>query len=113
MKPLKYAPRAQFCGNVKWLCGYCGTINKHHLDYTSWKFECRGKNCSKRYHIGLTFIVHSRQSAGCLIPKDYIVPDGPDLLDSFPVVKLREWRRVPLAHSPFPPAHELVEEELE
>jgi hypothetical protein len=104
MKQLRYAPRAHFCGNVRWLCAYCGTINRTHLDYSSWKFECRGKNCSKRFHIGLIFYVHTRQSAGCLIPYDYIIPDRPDLWDSFPVVKLREWGR-------FPPAHDLVEVE--
>ncbi len=72
------------------------------MDYTSWQFECREEDCSKRYHMGLTFFVHTRQSAGCLVPNDYIIPGSPVLLDPFPVVKLREWRR-------FPPAHELLE----
>ncbi len=48
MEQLSYAPRARFCGNVEWLCPNCGTLNKNRLDYTSWQFESKGKNCSKR-----------------------------------------------------------------
>ncbi len=43
MEQLRYAPRARFCGNVEWLCAFCGTINKNRLDYTSWSetAECK------------------------------------------------------------------------
>lgn len=104
MEQLKYAPRARFCGNVEWLCAYCGMINKHRLDYSSWQFECKGKNCSKRYHVGLTFLVHTRQSAGRPTgpPPDYVIPQPVEThCDPFPVVKLREWQR----HQP---THELI-----
>ena len=106
MEQLRYAPRARFCGNVEWLCAYCGTINRNRLDYTSWQFECRGKNCSKRFHIRLTFLAHTRQNAGRPTgpPRDYVIPQPvEDHCDPFPVVTLKEWQRRQ-------PTHRLVDD---
>ena len=97
MKQLSYAPRARFCGNVEWLCPNCGTLNKHRLGYTGGQpFEYRGRNCSRRFLMGLTFYVTSREGSGgwLLPPLDYFPLPG----ECFPVVRLREWRRGAAAH---------------
>lgn len=88
MQQLKYIARARFCGNVEWLCPNCGTLNKHRLGYTGGQpFECRGRNCSRRYHAGLKLWLHTRQgSAGF-----------PMLGEAFPVVDVAEWWRRRLA----------------
>jgi hypothetical protein len=83
MKQLKYDARARFCGNVEWLCSCCGTFNKHRLDYTSRQFECRGRNCSRRFHVGLKLWLHTRQGSG----------GRPRVYDVFPVVEVSEWHR--------------------
>jgi hypothetical protein len=82
MKPLRYIPRARFCGNVEWLCPCCATLNKHRLFYSSRQFECKGRNCSRRFHVGLTLWVHTRRGSG-----------GRIVCDPFPVVQLGEWNR--------------------
>jgi hypothetical protein len=107
MEQLRYEPRARFCGNVEWLCPYCGTMNKNRLDYTSWKFECRGKNCSRRFHLGLVFHAHTRQNMGRPTgsPCDYAIPQPVESrCDPFPVVELKEWQRRR-------PTHSLVDDE--
>jgi len=84
MKELTYQPRARFCGNVEWLCPNCGKLNKHRLDYTSYppQFECRGRNCSKRFHVRLKLWLHTRQGSG-----------GRSMLwDPFPIVEIEEWQ---------------------
>jgi len=93
METPTFKPRARFCGNVEWLCAYCGTINKHRLAYSLSLVECRGRNCSHRYDIGLIFHVRTRQSSGgkqSVVIQNYIVP-SPD--EAFPVVQLEEARR--------------------
>jgi len=84
MKRLGYNPRARFCGNVEWLCPFCGTINKHRLAYTGRRqFECRGHNCSRRFHVGLKLWVHTRKGSG-----GRATP-----CDAFPIVGMGEWQR--------------------
>jgi hypothetical protein len=99
MKQLRYEPRARFCGNVEWTCAFCGKLNKNRLAYPSWQFECKGRNCSRRFLMGLTFYVRTREGSGgrLLCPADYIPLPG----DCFPIVRLREWRRGA-------PAHEII-----
>lgn len=94
MKPPTYQPRARFCGNVEWLCPSCGTLNKNRLDYTSRQFECKGRNCSKRFHVGLKLWLHTRLgSAGRRV-----------ICDPFPVVEMNEWRRKRTRGDSLPPA---------
>jgi len=81
MKQLRYAPRARFCGNVEWLCPYCATLNRHRLFYSSRQFECRGRNCSRRFHLGLW--AHTRQGSGGRLT----------FSDPFPAVEVREMAR--------------------
>jgi hypothetical protein len=109
MKRPRYRPLARFCGNVEWLCAYCGTINKNRLSYGDWKIECVGKNCSKRFTLGLNFYVHTRQSSGGrppLPPNDYSIPQlVENYYAPFPIASLETWQR----GSEF--AHRLVGEE--
>lgn len=83
MQQLTYRPRARFCGNVEWLCPCCGTLNKHRLSYSSRRFECRGRNCSRRYHVGLKLLLHTRRGSG----------GRAKVRDPFPIVSMEEWHR--------------------
>jgi hypothetical protein len=83
MEQLSYSPRARFCGNAEWLCPLCGTLNKSRLDYTSRQFECKGRNCSKRFHVGLKLWLHTRKGSG----------GRPIPPEAFPMVEVTEWRR--------------------
>ena len=101
MKQPKYRPLARFCGNVEWVCPYCGANNKSRLEYSGWKFECKGKYCSKRYHLGLMLFVHTRQNSGGRPPGrpfDYVIPRRTDLLDPFPPCELEKWQRSKPSH---------------
>jgi hypothetical protein len=95
MKTPKYLPRGRFCGNIEWLCAYCGKINKNRLYYGDWKIECVGKNCSKRFTIGLSFYAHTRQSSGGRgpwPPHDYSLPELVEYCDSFPIALVENWQ---------------------
>jgi hypothetical protein len=85
MQQLTYRPRARFCGNVEWLCAFCGTLNKSRLAYTSRQFECKGRNCSRRFHAGLKLWVHTREGSG----------GRPIVGEGFPLVEMSEWHRRP------------------
>lgn len=88
MEQLSYAARARFCGNVEWLCPSCGTLNKSRLDYTGRQFECKGRNCSRRYHVGLKLWMHSRGGSGGRSTPAEAFP-----VEVFPIVEVAEWHR--------------------
>ena len=78
-----YEFRARICGVLDWLCGFCGQLNRQRLARTTWRVQCAGKECRRRFAVGALF--HTLPRAG----RPPIPP--PDI--AFPIAEVDGWEQ--------------------
>src|SRR5262245_43259125 len=77
--------RARFCGVLDWICVWCGHLNRSRIDKTTWRIQCKAKDCRRLFTVGalLQSMGPLRQSGRRCIPP-------PDV--TFPPAELDFWR---------------------
>ena len=79
----KFYPRAQFNGNIRWSCVFCGHINQDTIRPGTVRLHC--SSCERHWFYGLAF--HIPKNAATKVPQDYVIPSWADdeyIFDTIP-----------------------------
>jgi hypothetical protein len=89
--------RARFCGVLDFTCPFCASICRAvRVTRKTFKVQCTGKDCRRRYGLGLVLHILPRAgNGGSIPPDDYLIPSP---ADPMPVGELNAWRRGDAMH---------------
>src|SRR5215467_16175774 len=85
--------RARFWGVLDFTCPFCGSICRAvRVTRKTFRVQCTGKDCRRRYGLGLVLhILPPAGNGGSIPPEDYLIPSPP--ADPMPEAQLSAWRR--------------------
>ena len=89
----KFYPRGQINGVMRWVCLYCGGINKDDVRPGTVYVTC--SRC--QHHIWPGIVFHVPISANTKIPRDKAIPSWADDEYPFDTISDRVWEAIPPA----------------
>lgn len=101
----RFHVRANFAGNLRFVCPYGGYINVQRLFPAHWRVYCQGECCDGGTSVFIPTINLAAVGKGPrLPPPDYVVPEdaryGPrTLIEAFPMGDLERWKSGRCVHT--------------